>query len=247
MVYAGARGETAYQLQDALGLSDFNDTAILDYATYLSRSNTLLGDRVRFISANKAYPAMDFSIQRSYIDILKKNFKAETQRLNFTDEVSSRRIINKWVAEKTNLRIKKLIPEKALPEATKLVLVNAIFFRANWTLKFNKDMTKKEQDFSLKDGSKANIDMMVLKEKHLRYLASPGEISADVLELPYSGNTAAMTIILPHKSSSLNEVENQLNGQILEFMMKMETPETKCNVQLPKFKIVYNEEVFCFF
>ena len=60
--------------------------------------------------------------------------------MNFSKGDETRRIINNFVEDKTHKKIKDMIPEGALDSLTRLVLVNAIYFKGNWANQFERNL-----------------------------------------------------------------------------------------------------------
>jgi serpin B len=248
MCLAGARHDTASQLKELLNVSHLDDNQILELnQSYLANVNNSLGKDIKINTANKIYPHKGFQIHQEFIDLLAKKFHSEIQQLNYSNGQESAQTINSWVAEQTKDKIKNLVSPNALNDLTRLVLVNAIYFKGNWLTQFKPDQTGKE-DFHLSDGSVKKVDMMRLYNKKFKYMASPGGINADTLELPYEGETVAMTIILPHKTHNLAAVEKQLTVEVIQEVLTSRwgtsgAPKDPIHLQLPKFKLEHKEEV----
>ena len=243
MCYAGAKNQTATQLKDLLSLSSLSDDQILQLNSELiSNVNTSLGGNVTIKTANKLYPKQDYEILAQYLSSVQKNFHADVQSLNFGDSVGSAKTINGWVSEQTNDKIKDLINPNLINNLTRLVLVNAIYFKGSWNLKFDSKLTTKE-DFHLADGSVKKVDMMKSNKK-FRYIWKPAGIDADICELPYVGEKLSMTIILPHEGQSIETVEKQLNDSVLHDILTLQIPSEKINLQVPKFKLEFKTEVY---
>ena len=85
--------------------------------------------------------------------------------MDFGQAVQSATAINQWVEEQTNNKIQKLIAPESLGPLTKLVLVNAIYFKGNWDVKFDKSKTSKE-DFHVSPTKTIKTDMMFAKEEY---------------------------------------------------------------------------------
>ena len=132
------------------------------------------------------------------------------------------------------------MPSNALSPATRLVLVNAIYFKGNWLQKFNKESTIKD-DFTLADGSKQKVDMMRLVNKKWK-AQNLEELNAQVCEFPYAGEKVSMTIILPHVGVKLEDVESKLNGGLIKEIFNKGYKQ-EINVFIPKFKLEYSQEV----
>ena len=67
--------------------------------------------------------------------------------------------INGWVARQTANRIPKLLSPADVTEATRLVLVNAIYLKANWAHEFDPEQTK-SRPFTTGDGKAIRVPTM---------------------------------------------------------------------------------------
>jgi serpin B len=106
-------------------------------------------------------------------------------------------LINNWVEKETNDKIKDLIKSGVLNHTTRLVLVNAVYFKGDWAKKFKVESTKKGE-FHLANGSPVETDMMSMKS--LFRIAQVPEVDATALEIPYKGDRLAMIFILPSET-----------------------------------------------
>jgi hypothetical protein len=110
------------------------------------------------------------------------------------DAEAARRTINRWVEKQTNDKIKELFREGMLCDATRLVLANAVYFKADWASQFKKDQTR-DGDFHLSVGKKVKAPLMRQTAKY-RYHATK---TLQALELPYVGKRLGMVVLLPRK------------------------------------------------
>ena len=113
MTYAGAKSNTATELKELLGLSNFkSDQDIFNsIKTILSKLNNLSTDSVSLITANKIFPNNKFNVSKAYVNLIKSNFNNDVQQLNFADNKQSAKIINDWVSEKTKKKINNAISQ----------------------------------------------------------------------------------------------------------------------------------------
>jgi serpin B len=159
-------------------------------------------------------------------------YGAEMKELDFTndkDREVARRAINHWVEQKTQDMIQELLKPDNLNKDSKLVLVNAIYFRSLWALPFPADQTKKEP-FHASNGKTVQVPMMHLTAG-FQYYEGDG---VQVLELPYQGNHLSMVVILPKAADGLAEVENDLTRERVEgWLAKLKGYEV--TTTLPKF------------
>lgn len=190
-------------------------------------------------AANKVYVMKNYSIKKSFNDVAAKSFASEAQTLDFSNGAQSAATINGWVEDKTNNKIKDLIAADSLDSDTRMVLVNAIYFKGFWTYQFDPKDTFKAP-FYLNDQDSVNVDFMKVK-KHFKY-GSLANLDATAIELPYKDSDISMLIILPNTRTGLSALEGKLNtidlGEISNSLYSQEV-----NVEIPKFKIEFDIEL----
>jgi serine protease inhibitor len=91
--------------------------------------------------------------------------------------------------------------------------------------------------------------MMRVDGERFPTLDGPFGLDAKTCQLPYMGNNVSMTIILPNEGAKLSDVERHLSYakiyNILDHLLKNgEHNHQKVNVQLPRFKLEYKDEVY---
>jgi serpin B len=166
MADAGAKGETDQQIRKALSVQlpadDFH--AALNGLDQSIESYAATVNNLEFKNVNSiwSHNGQGFALKMGYLDKLEVNYGAGVNLLNFSENPdSSRIIINDWVSEQTNNRINELLPAGSINSLTRVVLTNAIYFLADWKVKFDVTRTKNES-FTRKDGSAVTAPMMVL-------------------------------------------------------------------------------------
>ena len=214
MTYAGARGDTERQMADTLHFNLAQDRLHSAFnALELSLTDQTMDDDVEdsdgFLLnvANSVWPQEGYGFLPEYLDTLALNYGEEARPLDFRgDPNAATDRINDWVAEETEDRIKDLIPPDAIDEFTRLVLANAIYFKAAWDSAFDERATANRL-FYLLDGSERDASMM-RQQSNFRYAAANGY---QAVELPYKGGKMAMTILLPD-TGRFREFEDSLSG-----------------------------------
>lgn len=159
-------------------------------------------------TANRLFGEKTYDFLSSFKDSCRKFYQAEMEELDFVSATEqSRKHINTWVAEKTEGKIRDLLPANSVNPMTRLVLVNAIYFKGNWDTQFNKEHTE-ERPFRVSKNVEKPVQMMFKKSTcKITYI---GEISTQILVLPYVGQELNMVILLPSESTDLNTVEKAL-------------------------------------
>lgn len=244
MCLTGAKFETAKQLKDLLHLTNMTDENVLKLNDELFTClNTRLGKNVVLNTANKIYPNTGFTLEKSFVDNITKHFHSEVEQVDYSNAAASAKTINDWVHAKTNNKIKDLIPASSIDVLTRLVLVNAIYFKGNWLEKFDPKNTVKDSDFNCADGTKAKVEMMKLNGKKFKILDNVLDISGMVCTIPYGGEQVSMTIILPNENVKLEVVEKELSAAKMLELFQAEIGKEPVNVSIPKFKFEFKLEM----
>jgi len=233
MTYEGARGETAEEIQ---AVFHFPQDANMRRESYLDLYQEInkKDKKYKLSTANALWAQENYKFLEDYFNLVEKYYHGKTTNLDFINETEKSRLtINGWVEEKTNNKIKDLIPFGLLSPLTRLVLTNAIYFKGFWLKQFDKKGTK-EEEFRVSPNNTISVPMMHLaaQEKPNLNYAETNELQ--ILELPYDGNELSMIILLP-KGDDLKAVEGSLNSEKLSEWKKLLRNE-KVNVYLPKFK-----------
>jgi len=156
--------------------------------------------------------------------------------LNFAESEKARKTINDWVAEKTKDKIKDLIPKGILDALTKLVLTNAVYFKAEWSEQFKKNATEESDFFTF--GDTVRVDMMNQK-KRFNYMEND---ELQFIEMPYKGGDASMFVLLPKKKDGLREIEKKITWTDIEkYTQSLQSKEVE--VFFPKFKMSLEYEL----
>ncbi|NYZ78916.1 serpin family protein [Candidatus Micrarchaeota archaeon] len=242
MTYEGARGATADEMQSVLHFPTDNNTRRSGFAEIYSEINKK-NKSYNLSTANALWAQKDFQFLGEYFSIVKTYYGGNVTNLDFAgDTENSRLTINKWVEDQTNDKIKNLIPQGVLTPLTRLVITNAVYFKARWRIPFlNKTH---DEDFRISPSNTVKVKMMSLYGDGvqtssgdyvpLRFNYTETE-DAQIIELPYDGNETSMLILLP-KGDDLTTLEQLLTaGKLNEWRAMLK--ETKLDgVYLPKFK-----------
>jgi len=237
MTYAGARGETEAEMARALHFTlpqnelhpAFNRLGISLGELGKDGGGRPLKD-FRLDIANALWGQRDYKFLPEFLDVLATNYDAGMRLVNFKENSEgARKTINRWVSEATQGKISDLIPEGLLNNMTRLVLTNAVYFKASWLHPFEKDATR-PGPFTLPDAQTIQVPMMHQSE-HFRYGDGEG---CQAVELPYKGGLA-MVVLLP-KAGTFAGFEQQLTGERLEKILGQMNRDREVELTLPKFK-----------
>lgn len=237
MTYAGARTETEEQMASTLHFTTLSQERL--HPTFNVLNGVLAsrgqgasgagGGKFQLNIANALWGQIGHPFLPSFLDVLAEHYGAGMTLLDFAGaSQESREIINDWVAERTEDRIKDLLQENDVQSTTRLVLTNAIYFNAAWRFPFDEDATA-PGDFTLADGSKVSVPMMT-NTAHMRYREGEGY---QAVEVPYQETRLAMVIVLP---SDLGEFEAGFDFAALSSLLAFH--ETRnVTIALPKFRV----------
>lgn len=227
MTLAGADGNTKKQLEQAMHLAipepAFHGAInALDQRLGAPRTSDVPGaDPLTVETANSLWGQAGFPFRQAFLDRLAQSYDAGMKVVDFKRAAeASRAAINAWVAAHTDNKITELIPEGAVDDLTRLVLVNAITFKASWAEKFD---TAQPRPFTRADGSKITAPLMA--GGHGALARGDGWRSASI---PYAGG-AHLVVIVPDDLSSFD-----LTSETLD---RAGTAAGEGDVTLPKFSV----------
>ncbi|KAG3293763.1 serpin B4 [Ictidomys tridecemlineatus] len=270
MLDLGARGNTALQMEKVLHFNEITEKATKKpTAPHAGESGNVHQEIQKFLTelnkpseaynlkiANRVYGEKEFQFLQEYLDGIKKFYLATVESLDFKNAAEeSRKRINSWVESQTNEKIKDLFPSGTIDQNTRLVLVNAVYFKGRWDKEFKKEWTTEAKFWQNKNVSKS-VQMMA-KSGHFNF-AFLEDVQAKILEMPYKGNDLSMVLLLPNEADGLQELEDKLTAEkLMEWTSPRSMEMTNVNVHLPRFKVeeTYNlktmlsamgmEDVFC--
>jgi serpin B len=234
MTYAGARGNTAAQVAQALHFSLDQEQL---HPAYASLERRLVGiaahGDVQLRVANALWSQQGYALREAFLELAQRYYRAQVSAVDFANEEAARRRINAWVEKQTENRIQDIIPAGLLDALTRLVLVNAIYFKGNWASQFDPSLTH-DAPFRFTQDGQVQVPMMAMTSE-FKY----GEAeSLQVLELPYAGNDLSMVVLLPREADGLAELEEGLTAEnLVRWTGALWAREVQ--VSLPRFEITF--------
>ena len=232
MTYEGAKGKTADEMQKVLHFPQDDNARRQGFLSIYNGINEK--DKKYLLStANALWAQKDYPFLQDYFGLTEKYYGGKVTNLDFAAETEkSRQTINLWVEEKTNDKIKDLIPQGAIDAMTRLVLTNAIYFKGNWSIQFDKKDTQ-EQDFKVSPEKTVKAQMMSMTGEKANFNYYEND-DLQALELPYDGKELSMLILLP-KGPDLSSLEDSIDPEKLT-SLKNSMNERQVDVYLPRFK-----------
>jgi serpin B len=181
----------------------------------------------RLTIANALWHQRGYPIAPAFVSALDRQLGAEVHGTDFAagDAV---RDINAWAAKATRDRIREVV--SSLPPLTRVVVANAIHFKARWSQQFGELATRPEP-FHLLDGSR--VDVPTMHGGGLLHYARDSELQ--VIELPYVGDVISMLVLVPD-AGGLADAERTLDAARLERILKAFTRRI-VQLAMPRFRV----------
>ena len=236
ITYEGARGTTADEIQSVFHFPVNDSERRLGFSRIINGINR--GDaRYTLRTANALWAEKTYPFLTDYTDTADRWYAAKTTNLDFINKPEDSRLtINQWVDEKTNNRIKDLIPAGAIDPMVRLVITNAVYFKGTWVKQFDINRTT-DADFRAHGEKTTRVPMMERTDENAIFRYAETD-DLKVLEMPYehtSGKQLSMLVLLP-KSNNISVAESTLDPKALPLITaKLESQRVK--VWFPKFKM----------
>ena len=234
MTYAGAAGDTASQMESTLHLpySQEEVHAVMNALNLQLKANSMVDDKPAFTLniVNQLWGQAGYAFLPEFLNTLSQNYNAGLKTVDFAaDPEGARELINLWVEAQTNEKIRDLIPEGVLNELTRLVITNAVYFKAAWLSPFDPANTK-NGSFTLLDGTQADVPMMHQSSSMRAYVSQ----DVQAVELPYEGGTYSMVALMP-TAGNLDTFEQSLTAESLQDILN-QLERASVTLSMPKFK-----------
>jgi serine protease inhibitor len=230
MTYNGAEGETRQAMARALELEGLSPEEVNRGFADLKSMLGSADPKLQLNIANSLWARKGFALKPDFIQRTKEFYAAEVTSLDFSNP-GAPGTINSWVKNNTGGRIDKIVDK--ISDDTILFLINAIYFKGQWTVEFEKSKTR-EDDFKLADGSQKKLPMMSQSGKYNYYKGKDFQ----AVSLPYGSGRMSMYVFLPDKSTSLDQFERNLTPANWETWMKS-FRVAPGELMLPRFRIEY--------
>ena len=236
MLYEGAAGYSLSEFREVFGFGEKNSAFSDDIKRQMQTYRPSRSGYGLFL-ANSLWINSSFSVYSSYKKTSEEDFGSEITPLKFS-KASSVYAINKRASKNTADKIRDLIPAGTLNDGTKLVLVNASYFKAKWQNAFVASKTVKD-DFYIGDGAKVKADIMYQRGR----FGYREDNKIQILKMKYAAANSnfSMTVILP-KENNILTAENYLLENGVKNIDKTLEEETLI-VYFPKFESVWKSDI----
>lgn len=236
MLQLGADGKTKKQLTTAMRYS------VNGVGKVLKKINKAIVSKKNkdiVTTANAVFVKSGFKMEMPFVTRNKDVFRCEVRNVNFEDPASACDSVNSWVKNETRGMIDTLLsPDLIDGVLTRLVLVNAVYFKGLWKSRFQPENTKK-RTFVAGDGKSYLVPMLAqLSVFRCGSTSTPNDLWYNFIELPYHGESISMLIALPTESSTpLSAIIPHISTKTIDSWMSMMVPK-RVQVILPKFTAV---------
>ena len=237
MTSHGARGNTAAEIMKVLHVASVSSSDLnKGMKKFIDTLNGASDENNKLLTANRLFVQKSFDILEAFKEGTREFYDAELALVDYiTNAEEAREEINHWVEQKTNDKIKDLVPPGMLSSDTRMTLVNAIYFKGLWLEQFDKVETS-SSSFFVSQNEEIKVNMM-RQEADFKYFESQ-ELACQVLEMPYIGRKMSMVIYLPKEINGLAKLEEQMTFDCLQKSLSLLDASKKgVEVFLPKFKL----------
>ena len=240
MLNDGAAGNTAKEISSVVGFGEGKTQAVNDFCKKLIDEAPKTDPSVTLEIANivigNDYRHVDF--EPPYVRDMQDYYRAEITNLDFSQKTETLAEVNGWCNDKTHGMIPEILNESELKTNALLLLMNAIYFKATWTEKFDPADTR-DKTFTTADGKTQSLPMM-----HRKALAQYSENDVcTMLNLPYgSGDKWSMKVLLPREGKTVDDVIATLNAESWE-ALRFSGWNPVVDIEIPRFKTSFETDL----
>ena len=236
MLLNGTDGEAFTELCQVLGYGK-DLQSVNDFCQQMITRAPTWDPKVKLALANAMVGNSRYTFKAPYTNTLKTFFSAEVSVQDFSQTNKVLKYINDWCNQHTYGMIHEILDE--LDPSAVLCLMNALYFKGEWSFPFDKEKTAKEA-FHKENGKTFNVYMMNAGDLNCPYAEGPNWKS---IVLPYGNGTFRMQIILPTGEASIHDIVSQIKTS---GWSAFENKQSTRNIQLklPRFETIYNEDRF---
>jgi len=236
MTYLGARNNTKSQMSDVLHFNEVKEGLLHEAFNEIRLALSEPDQPYKLHIANKLFGDQSYTFLADFLGATEKHYGAQLHPVNFGDSSGSTNLVNQWVADNTAQKITELIPPGVLNDLTKLVLVNAVYFKGDWEKKFDKNDTK-DEDFHVSTTETVRVPLMHKSKAKVWYGVNQ-DLNCQAIELPYAGERLSMFVILPIEVNGLGKLESSLSAdEFVNTREKFRMQLRDVHIWLPKFKL----------
>ncbi|HBN85496.1 MAG TPA: proteinase IV, partial [Clostridiales bacterium] len=233
MTLNGANSSTEEAIKKALFYEGLDMSAINSGNKYLAERLTSIDKNITLNISNSIWVRDEFPVKKSFMDVNRDMFEAQVENIDFTKTDAAGKI-NRWIKDATEGMIEKMI-DPPIPDNMIMYLINAIYFKGDWTKPFDPKMTFPGQ-FNGKDGKISDVEYMT-KSEGMEYYENNG---MKAVRLPYGKDkSASMVLILPDESVDIDTFIGELDLDTWNEIKSGLQQQSEVRLKMPKFKMEY--------
>jgi len=228
----GAAGNTREEMLSVLGFDGYSASEMGAYFRKMTEGLEKADKTVSLSIANAIWASRMIKVKDSFISDAQKYFDSEVNVDDFSKS-STLSDINAWCSKNTNGKITSILDK--LDPALMMVLLNALYFKGNWSDEFPEATAGK---FTAIDGSSEKSKLM-RRTGDYRYAEDK---TFQAVELPYGNGSFVMDVLLPVDSKDFAKAAASLDNA---YWTALNAQMRSCEVALtlPVFKTEYNVEL----
>lgn len=242
MLNNGAAGETQQQINKVLGFADTGAEGINAFCKKMLLRALYNDPDTKLHIANNIYfnSSLNLALNPTFIQQAKDYYDAEPELRDFFDG-QTMGVINQWCSDHTEKMIEKVLDEDSFDPLAVSYLLNAIYFKGNWRLKFDEANTT-EETFGLTEDAVGQYTELLKKVPmmHQESLLSYTENDlCQAVKLAYGNGSYAMTVLLPREGRSVSDVLQTLTADSWGMQYRW-MGDAIVDLKLPRFEIDTN-------
>lgn len=231
LISQASNGTTFEEIKNGLNLN-VNNTDITDKFHEFYKSINESAGESELLIANQIYVQQGYQLKNDFKKVAADKFLTGIESVDFGKTKEMAELINNFIKQKTNQRIKSILKLKPFDKHDHLIMINAISFKCKWNY-----VSKKEKimSFFLSEFEWNDVRANEILETLINY-GNLTDLDAQAFEIDYTNSSFSLLIILPKNRTGLTALEARLNGYNLTKIYN-QMNLTKINVQFPKFEV----------
>lgn len=230
MTHAGARGDTARQILETLNFEGDGQGFHRAFGALTRSLSERDSEGLKLRLANSLWIQGGLSYGIDFLEVLEREYSSEMRQVDFASEPeAAREVINTWVEERTEELISELLPQGVVTADTRLVLVNALYFKGAWASPFQLESTR-PGSFRTPEGT---VEVPLMRQQGRFRHQSTAE--KDVIELPYQDNEFSMVLVVPREGTPSNFLRQATPESLATLMESLESGTV--NLSMPRFNV----------
>lgn len=225
-------------MQNALYLSENKSSVANDFQEHYGLLKSGVGNASLSV-VNQIYVSDRYQINEAFQEVASEKFRSGVESVDFLNKAKAAGIINGFVEEHTNGKIKELINAKDLSDKTSVVLINAVHFKGSWIRKFGSSHEKYK--FYTGESESVDVDYMLAIARPFNY-ADLDDLEARALQVQYYDSDFSMIFILPNNRTGLSVLETKLTDYDLSSITG-DMYSLDLDVSIPKFTVEFQMEL----